>query len=118
MGQMLLPTDRPPIAMAPCNNPVMVTVPANSTMATTVTPDAHYAKIEDPGSCLVNDKTRENERHGVVDRGATEFQTIPDNMLTTINVKKNVKGVKLVGMEGGTLRRPSLQVSESNVTSL
>ena len=86
-------------------------------MATSVTPDAHYAKIEDPVS-LVNDKTRENERHGVVDRGVTEFQTVPDNMLTTINVKKNVKGVKLVGMEGGTLRRPSLQVSESNVTSL
>jgi hypothetical protein len=25
-------------------------------------------------------------------------------------VKKNIKGVKLIGMEGGTLRRPSLQV--------
>lgn len=24
-------------------------------------------------------------------------------------VKKNIKGVKLIGMEGGTLRRPSLQ---------
>lgn len=116
MGQMLLPADRPPI-IAPCNNPAMVNVPTNSTMATSITPDAHYAKIEDPVS-LVNDKTRENERHGVVDRGVTEFQTVPDNMLTTINVKKNVKGVKLVGMEGGTLRRPSLQVSESNVTSL
>lgn len=116
MGQMLLPTDRPPI-IAPCNNPAMINVPTNSTMVTPVTPDAHYAKIEEPAS-LVNDKTRENERHGVVDRGVTEFQTVPDNMLTTINVKKNVKGVKLVGMEGGTLRRPSLQVSDSNVTSL
>lgn len=95
----------------------MINVPTNSTMVTPVTPDAHYAKIEEPAS-LVNDKTRENERHGVVDRGVTEFQTVPDNMLTTINVKKNVKGVKLVGMEGGTLRRPSLQVSDSNVTSL
>jgi len=26
--------------------------------------------------------------------------------------KKSVKGVKLVGMEGGTLRRPSLQVRD------
>lgn len=116
MGQILLPTDRPPI-IAPCNNPAMINVPTNSTMVTPVTPDAHYAKIEEPAS-LVNDKTRENERHGIVDRGVTEFQTVPDNMLTTINVKKNVKGVKLVGMEGGTLRRPSLQVSDSNVTSL
>ncbi|XP_026296482.1 high-affinity choline transporter 1 isoform X2 [Apis mellifera] len=116
MGQMLLPTDRPPI-IAPCNNPAMINVPTNSTMVTPVTPDAHYAKIEEPAS-LVNDKTRENERHGVVDRGVTEFQTVPDNMLTTINVKKNVKGVKLVGMEGGTLRRPSLQGTFSPTPSV
>lgn len=29
-----------------------------------------------------------------------------------IGPKKSVKGVKLVGMEGGTLRRPSLQVRD------
>lgn len=114
MGQMLLPTDRPVIASN--NTASIVNVPTNPTITTPMTPGSHYTKAND-GS-LLNDKTRENERVSIVDRGNTEFQTVPDNMLTTINVKKNVKGVKLVGMEGGTLRRPSLQVSELDVTSL
>lgn len=113
MGQMLLPTDRPTIP--PNNNASIVNVPTNPTVVNPMTPGPHYTKSND-GS-LLNDKARENERISIVDRGNTEF-SVPDNMLTTINVKKNVKGVKLVGMEGGTLRRPSLQVSELDVTSL
>ncbi|XP_017762199.1 PREDICTED: high-affinity choline transporter 1-like isoform X1 [Eufriesea mexicana] len=114
MGQMLLPTDRPVIASN--NTTGIVNVPTNSTITTPMTPGPHYTKAND-GS-LLNDKTRENERVSIVDRGNTEFQTVPDNMLTTINVKKNVKGVKLVGMEGGTLRRPSLQGTFSPTPSV
>ena len=113
MGQILLSTDRP--AITPSNAGI-VNVPTNPTVATPMTPGPHYTKPND--GALLNDKARENERISIVDRGNTEFQIVPDNMLTTINVKKNVKGVKLVGMEGGTLRRPSLQVSDSDVTSL
>ncbi|XP_017880185.1 high-affinity choline transporter 1-like [Ceratina calcarata] len=98
VGQILLPTGNS-----------IVNVQTNSTVATPVTPGPHYAKpIE--GS-FANEKMKENERH-------TEFQTVPDNMLTTINAKKNVKGVKLVGMEGGTLRRPSLQGTFSPTPSV
>ncbi|XP_033309945.1 high-affinity choline transporter 1-like isoform X2 [Bombus bifarius] len=113
MGQMLLPTDRPTIP--PNNNASIVNVPTNPTVATPMTPGPHYTKPND-GS-LLNDKARENERISIVDRGNTEF-SVPDNMLTTINVKKNVKGVKLVGMEGGTLRRPSLQGTFSPTPSV
>ncbi|CAL7952154.1 unnamed protein product [Xylocopa violacea] len=114
MGQMLLPTDRPVISAN--NNAGMINVPTNSIATTPLTPGPHYTKSND-GS-LINDKTRENERISIVDRGNTELQTVPDNMLTTINVKKNVKGVKLVGMEGGTLRRPSLQGTFSPTPSV
>ncbi|CAK9831777.1 High-affinity choline transporter 1 [Anthophora retusa] len=114
MGQMLLPADRPVISSN--SNPGMVNISTNSTGTTPMTPGPHYAKTND-GS-MVNEKTRENERISIVDRGNTEFQTVPDNMLTTINVKKNVKGVKLVGMEGGTLRRPSLQGTFSPTPSV
>lgn len=114
MGQMLLPTDRPVISSS--NNAGIVNIPTNSTVTTPITPGPHYTKSID--ATTGNEKIRENERISVVDRSNTEFQTVPDNMLTTINVKKNVKGVKLVGMEGGTLRRPSLQVSDFNVTSV
>ncbi|XP_076753581.1 high-affinity choline transporter 1 [Xylocopa sonorina] len=114
MGQMLLPTDRPIIPAN--NNAGMMNVPTNSIATTPLTPGTHYTKPND-GS-LINDKTRENERISIMDRGNTELQTVPDNMLTTINVKKNVKGVKLVGMEGGTLRRPSLQGTFSPTPSV
>lgn len=111
MGQVLVPADRPII---PPSNTIIATVP-NSTVTTPLTPGPHYAKTIDP--CLGSEK-RENERLGIVERSNMEFQNAPDSMLTTIGVKKNVKGVKLVGMEGGTLRRPSLQVSEQDVTAL
>ncbi|XP_043519711.1 high-affinity choline transporter 1-like isoform X1 [Frieseomelitta varia] len=113
MGQILLSTDRP--AITPSNAGI-VNVPTNPTVATPMTPGPHYTKPND--GALLNDKTRENERISIVDRGNTEFQIVPDNMLTTINVKKNVKGVKLVGMEGGTLRRPSLQGTFSPTPSV
>lgn len=115
MGQMLLPIDRP--ITCSNNSASIVNVPTNSAAVTPLTPGAHYTKSID-GSMMMNEKTRDTERNSIVDRGSTEFQTVPDSMLTTINVKKNVKGVKLVGMEGGTLRRPSLQVSEHDVTCL
>nr|XP_034191242.1 high-affinity choline transporter 1-like [Osmia lignaria] len=114
MGQMLLPTDRPVISSS--NNAGIVNIPTNSTVTTPVTPGPHYTKSID--ATAGNEKIRENERISIVDRSNTEFQTVPDNMLTTINVKKNVKGVKLVGMEGGTLRRPSLQGTFSPTPSV
>ena len=53
-----------------------------------------------------SEKTRESDK--VADRSNMELNL---NLHDGIGiVKKSVKGVKLVGMEGGTLRRPSLQV--------
>lgn len=111
MGQILVPADRP-VVLA-CNN--IVAVPANSTVVTPLTPGPHYAKTNEP--CMAGEKVRESDRISIVERSNMEFQNAPEGMLTNIGMKKNVKGVKLVGMEGGTLRRPSLQVSELDATS-
>ncbi|XP_015428452.1 PREDICTED: high affinity choline transporter 1-like [Dufourea novaeangliae] len=107
IGQML-----PVISTCP-----VVPVPVGSTVATPLTPGPHYGRISDllPSG---NEKTRENERISIVERSNAEFQTAPDSMLTSIGMKKNVKGVKLVGMEGGTLRRPSLQGTFSPTPSV
>lgn len=51
------------------------------------------------------EKAREGEK--ISDKSAMELNLNHDGGAT---VRKNVKGVKLVGMDGGTLRRPSLQV--------
>ena len=54
-----------------------------------------------------SEKPRENEK--VADRSNMELNlNLHDG---TGIVKKSIKGVKLIGMEGGTLRRPSLQVN-------
>lgn len=120
MGQqVLLPGDRPVVTSGSVN-PSIATVPVNSSSAgigTPVTPGPPYRKMNCDGP-MTGDKSRENERISIVDRSNMEFQAAQESMLTTIGVKKNVKGVKLVGMEGGTLRRPSLQVSHTDATSL
>ncbi|XP_076223759.1 high-affinity choline transporter 1 isoform X1 [Nomia melanderi] len=94
----------------------LTTVPMNCTMPAPMTPGPHYTRITD--TSLGNDKIRENERISIVERSNAEIQNTPDSMLTTIGMKKNVKGVKLVGMEGGTLRRPSLQGTFSPTPSV
>ncbi|XP_076238645.1 high-affinity choline transporter 1 isoform X2 [Calliopsis andreniformis] len=113
MGQMLIPTDRSVIS--PSSNSTIATVPVNSTVTTPLTPGPHYTKTTDPS---IGNEKRENDRLSIVERSNMEFQTTPDSMLTTIGMKKNVKGVKLVGMEGGTLRRPSLQGTFSPTPSV
>lgn len=92
---------------------------ANSAvMATpTITPCApSYAKVG--VSCELapsNEKSRDNDRISIVDRNNMEYNlNAQENVSTGVGPKKNVKGVKLVGMEGGTLRRPSLQVSNDH----
>lgn len=53
-----------------------------------------------------SDRTRENDK--VADRSNMELNlNLHDG---TGIVKRSVKGVKLIGMESGTLRRPSIQV--------
>lgn len=51
------------------------------------------------------DRTKRNEK--TLDKTMMELNLTSDASNLT---KKNIKGVKLIGMEGGTLRRPSLQV--------
>ncbi|KAG7202181.1 hypothetical protein KM043_015861 [Ampulex compressa] len=119
LGQPMLTTDRT-AASTNTANANMSNIPANpnTPVATPMTTGPPYAKIGcDPP---VTEKTqRDNERISIIDRSNMEFnQNAPESMLTTIGVKKNVKGVKLVGMEGGTLRRPSLQGTFSPTPSV
>ncbi|XP_076162183.1 high-affinity choline transporter 1 isoform X2 [Ptiloglossa arizonensis] len=113
-GSMMLPTDRS--VMSSCNNTGITSVPLSTTVAPPLTPGPHYTRTNDTSMSV--EKTREIDRIGIVERSNAEFQNAPDSMLTTIGVKKNVKGVKLVGMEGGTLRRPSLQGTFSPTPSV
>lgn len=81
-----------------------------------ITPCApSYAKV----GCELgpsSEKPRDNDRTiSIVDRSNMEFNlnaSSQENAPASIGPKKSVKGVKLVGMEGGTLRRPSLQVRD------
>ncbi|CAL1675731.1 unnamed protein product [Lasius platythorax] len=61
-----------------------------------------------------NEKSRDNsDRIGVVDRSNAEYSlNAQESVPGSVGPKKSVKGVKLVGMDGGTLRRPSLQVRD------
>ncbi|XP_015590322.1 high-affinity choline transporter 1 [Cephus cinctus] len=59
------------------------------------------------------EKARENEK--VIDKSMMELNL---NSQEPSIMKKNIKGVKLVGMEGGTLRRPSLQGTFSPTPSV
>lgn len=54
------------------------------------------------------EKARDIDRIG--DRSSLELNLNLNTQEIPGLVKKNVMGVKLIGMEGGTLRRPSLQV--------
>lgn len=69
-----------------------------------------YAKV--PTTILTNGRLEGPDKIGA-DRSNMELNL----NLTDGNgiVKKNIKGVKLIGMEGGTLRRPSLQVGYSEL---
>ena len=55
------------------------------------------------------EKAREIDRIG--DRSSLELNLNLNSQEAPGVVKKNLMGVKLIGMEGGTLRRPSLQVN-------
>ncbi|XP_024886610.1 high-affinity choline transporter 1-like isoform X1 [Temnothorax curvispinosus] len=79
--------------------------------ATPIAPCApSYAKV----GCELgpsSDKTRNNDRISIVDRSNMEYNAnAQENPPASVGPRKCVKGVKLVGMEGGTLRRPSLQL--------
>lgn len=88
--------------------------------ATPITPCApSYAKM----GCELgpsSDKSRNNDaRISIVDRSNMEYNlNAQENPPASVGPRKCVKGVKLVGMEGGTLRRPSLQVSDDLESSL
>lgn len=81
----------------------------------TITPCApSYAKV----GCELgpSEKSRENDRTSVVDRSNAEYNlNAQENPPASVGPKKSVKGVKLVGMDGGTLRRPSLQVRDDEL---
>ncbi|XP_053972095.1 high-affinity choline transporter 1-like [Hylaeus volcanicus] len=109
-GSMMLPTT----PIIPSSNSIVV--PMSSTATTPLTPGPHYTRSSEMSMSV--DKARDIDRIGMVERSNAEFQNTPDTMLTTIGAKKNVKGVKLVGMEGGTLRRPSLQGTFSPTPSV
>lgn len=80
----------------------------------TITPCApSYAKV----GCELgpsSEKSRDtNDRINIVDKNNVEYNlNAQENVPTSVGPKKSVKGVKLVGMDGGTLRRPSLQVRD------
>ncbi|XP_026828262.1 high-affinity choline transporter 1-like isoform X1 [Ooceraea biroi] len=87
----------------------------------TITPCApSYAKV----GCELgpsNDKSRDGDRISIVERSNMEYNlNAQENTPATggLAPKKSVKGVKLVGMEGGTLRRPSLQGTFSPTPSV
>ncbi|KAL0114475.1 hypothetical protein PUN28_011618 [Cardiocondyla obscurior] len=80
--------------------------------ATPITPCApSYAKV----GCELGpstEKSRNNDRINIVDRSNMEYNLnqTQENPPASVGPRKCVKGVKLVGMEGGMLRRPSLQL--------
>ncbi|XP_011862823.1 PREDICTED: high-affinity choline transporter 1-like isoform X1 [Vollenhovia emeryi] len=81
--------------------------------ATPIAPCApSYAKV----GCELgpsSEKQRNNDRISIVDRSNMEYNlNAQENPPASVGPRKSVKGVKLVGMEGGPLRRPSLQVSD------
>ncbi|XP_018393534.1 PREDICTED: high affinity choline transporter 1-like [Cyphomyrmex costatus] len=87
--------------------------------ATPITPCApSYAKV----GCELgpsNEKPRNNDRIGIVERSNMEYNlNAQENPPASVGPRKSVKGVKLVGMEGGTLRRPSLQSTFSPTPSV
>ncbi|KAL6440542.1 hypothetical protein ACFW04_003209 [Cataglyphis niger] len=67
-----------------------------------------------------SEKPRDNnDRVNIVDKNNVEYSlNAQENVPASVGPKKSVKGVKLVGMEGGTLRRPSLQGTFSPTPSV
>lgn len=83
--------------------------------ATPITPCApSYAKV---GCELGPSKEKpRNDKISIVDRSNMEYNlNAQENPPASLGPRRSVKGVKLVGMEGGTLRRPSLQVSDDDL---
>ncbi|XP_020278897.1 high-affinity choline transporter 1-like [Pseudomyrmex gracilis] len=86
--------------------------------ATPIAPCApSYAKVGcelGPSEKPREERPGREERISIVDRSNTEYNNlnVQENPPASVGPKKCVKGVKLIGMEGGTLRRPSLQVSD------
>lgn len=109
LGQVLLPVDNNVSSSVDNDVENINAIPSNTTIPVFVSIVSPYNKIYNE-STTTNDKlSRDCER--TVDRNPVEFNlNAQDSMLTNVCGKKNVKGVKLVGMDGGTLRRPSLQV--------
>lgn len=71
-----------------------------------------YAKV----GCELgpSEKPRDGDRSSIADKSNAEYNA-QENPPASIGPKKSVKGVKLVGMDGGTLRRPSLQVRDDEL---
>lgn len=82
-----------------------------------ITPCApSYAKVGCELGPSPNEKPRDSEKVNVADRSNAEYNlNAQENPPASVGPKKSVKGVKLVGMEGGTLRRPSLQVRDDEL---
>ncbi|XP_025075794.1 high-affinity choline transporter 1-like isoform X3 [Pogonomyrmex barbatus] len=83
--------------------------------ATPITPCApSYAKV---GCELGPSSEKPRDGISIVDRSNMEYNA-QENPPASVGPRKSVKGVKLVGMEGGTLRRPSLQGTFSPTPSV
>nr|XP_012226042.1 PREDICTED: high-affinity choline transporter 1-like [Linepithema humile]XP_012226051.1 PREDICTED: high-affinity choline transporter 1-like [Linepithema humile] len=108
-GQVLSPTRSIGQVLSPTRS--IVGIPATPS----ITPCApSYAKV----GCELgpSEKPRDGDRVSIVDRNNAEYNlNAQENPPASVGPKKNVKGVKLVGMEGGTLRRPSLQVRDDEL---
>lgn len=100
-------------------HPILSPTRSMGVPATPIAPCApFYAKV----GCELGpsiEKPRNNDRISIVDRSNMEYNlNAQENPPASVGPRKSVKGVKLVGMEGGTLRRPSLQVREDESSSL
>ncbi|KAF7417738.1 hypothetical protein HZH68_000391 [Vespula germanica] len=117
LGQVLLPVDNNISSSGGNDVGNINAIPSNTTIPASMSIISPYNKICNE-STTTNDKlSRDCER--TIDRNPVEFNlNAQDSMLTNVCGKKNVKGVKLVGMDGGTLRRPSLQGTFSPTPSV
>lgn len=109
-GQILGVRNLRPGSVAQVLSPTRsIGIPATPTIAPCA---PSYAKV----GCELgpsSEKSRDNDRINIVDKNNVEYNlNAQENVPVSVGPKKSVKGVKLVGMEGGTLRRPSLQVRD------
>ncbi|KAI4484764.1 hypothetical protein M0804_007330 [Polistes exclamans] len=119
LGQVLLPVDNNVSASNGNEIGNINTIPSNTTIPpASMSIATPYNKINNE-STTTNDKLLLRDCERTADRNPIEFNlNAQDSMLTNVCGKKNVKGVKLVGMDGGTLRRPSLQGTFSPTPSV